>query len=375
VRRECPKTPDFLRSPRKRQAHPLVVVLTLSLLAAPAATAQQSVSSKQAEARRVLAQIQQIDASMEHAVEAYDAATYKLGKIETAQRENRHDLVVARSNLERAQEALSRRLVQMYTSGDDMSGIGVLLGATSLSDFLGRVDAEASVSSQDAQIVLEVTSFKAAVKRHEQALRRAHAAQASVVQQRAAQKARIASQLAQRRALLSTIRSQIARIQAAERARQVQIANQARARIASQPAPDTSGSVVGASVSTPETTVAAPSTHGGVVGIAMRYLGVPYRWGGASPSGFDCSGLVMYVYAQVGVSLPHSSYAQYGAGVPVSRSQLQPGDLVFFNGLGHVGIYIGGNQMIHAPHTGDVVKISSLTGWYASEYVGARRIP
>ena len=106
----------------------------------------------------------------------------------------------------------------------------------------------------------------------------------------------------------------------------------------------------------------------------MRYLGVPYRWGGASPSGFDCSGLVMYVFAQVGVSLPHSSYAQYGMGVPVARSQLQPGDLVFFDGLGHVGIYVGGGSFIHAPHTGDVVKISSLTGWYASEYVGARRV-
>ena len=80
-------------------------------------------------------------------------------------------------------------------------------------------------------------------------------------------------------------------------------------------------------------------------------------------------------YAQVGVSLPHSSYAQYGMGVPVSRDQLAPGDLVFFDGLGHVGIYIGGGQFVHAPHTGDVVKISSLgEGWYTSAYVGARRI-
>ena len=107
----------------------------------------------------------------------------------------------------------------------------------------------------------------------------------------------------------------------------------------------------------------------------MQYLGVPYVYGGASPSGFDCSGLVMYAFAQMGVSLPHSSYAQYSMGVAVSRDQLQPGDLVFFNGLGHVGIYVGGGQFIHAPHTGDVVKISSLSeSWYASTYVGARRI-
>src|SRR3954463_11672555 len=107
----------------------------------------------------------------------------------------------------------------------------------------------------------------------------------------------------------------------------------------------------------------------------MRYLGVPYAWSGASPAGFDCSGLVSYVYAQLGVALPHQSEVQYGYGVPVARSQLQPGDLVFFDGLSHVGIYIGGGPFVHAAQTGDVVKIKSLDdSWYASHYVGARRV-
>ena len=135
--------------------------------------------------------------------------------------------------------------------------------------------------------------------------------------------------------------------------------------------------VVGVSVVTPQsdTIVAPPPTHSNVVGVAISMLGTPYVWGGSAPGGFDCSGLVMWAYAQVGVSLPHSSYAQFTYGVPVSRDQLQPGDLVFFDGLGHVGIYIGGDQFIHAPHTGDVVKISSLSeDWYAGNYVGARRI-
>jgi cell wall-associated NlpC family hydrolase len=81
------------------------------------------------------------------------------------------------------------------------------------------------------------------------------------------------------------------------------------------------------------------------------------------------------VYAQVGVSLPHHAASQFNYGTPVSREQLEPGDLVFFNGLGHAGIYIGGDQFVHAPHTGDVVKISGLyEGWYAATWVGGRRL-
>jgi peptidoglycan DL-endopeptidase CwlO len=113
-----------------------------------------------------------------------------------------------------------------------------------------------------------------------------------------------------------------------------------------------------------------------VVSYARRFLGVRYVYGGSSPrSGFDCSGFVRYVYAHFGVSLPHSSYAQWNMGVSVPRDQLQPGDLVFFDGLGHVGLYIGGGLFVHAPHTGTVVQVSSLDGgWYAASYVGARRI-
>ena len=110
--------------------------------------------------------------------------------------------------------------------------------------------------------------------------------------------------------------------------------------------------------------------------IAQQYLGVPYVWGGASPSGFDCSGLVMYVYAQLGISLDHYTGSQWNAGPHVPRDQLAPGDIVFFYpDVHHDGLYIGGGLFIHAPHTGDVVKISSLNDdWYSSAYMGAVRV-
>jgi cell wall-associated NlpC family hydrolase len=109
-----------------------------------------------------------------------------------------------------------------------------------------------------------------------------------------------------------------------------------------------------------------------IVRFARHYLGVRYVYGGTSPrSGFDCSGFTRFVYAHFGVRLPHYSGAQFDMGRRVSRAGLRPGDLVFFNGLGHVGLYIGAGRFIHAPHTGARVSIETLT--YHGGFVGARR--
>jgi cell wall-associated NlpC family hydrolase len=358
------------RCGRKRQAQ--AFIFCIAALCAAASANATPVASKQAQARQVLAQIQKIDNSLGAAVESYNLANVQLKKIESDQRENRQQLKLTRANLKVAQDSLAARLVSAYTSTQDNSTLSVLLGATSLDDLLNRIEAVNSTSQQDASIVQQVTSFKAAIQRQRVALRTAHSQQQKIVAKKVAQKRRIESQLASRRQLLSSIKGQIARMRAAEEAQQRQLAAAARSRL-SEGVPVPGG--IGISASTPEgSTVAPPNIHGGVVGIAMQYLGVPYVWGGSSPRGFDCSGLVSYVFAQIGVSVPHSSYAQFGMGTAVSISDLQPGDLVFFAGASHVGIYIGGGQFIHAPHTGDVVKISSLSGYYSSNFAGARRI-
>ena len=118
-----------------------------------------------------------------------------------------------------------------------------------------------------------------------------------------------------------------------------------------------------------------------IVDYAAQFLGVPYVWGGTSPSGFDCSGLVQYVYKQFGYNLNRVACDQMKNGIAVSRSQLMPGDLVGFYSsagggyVGHIGIYVGGGMMIHAPHTGDVVKYTSIDGsYYSSRFAGGRRI-
>ena len=110
------------------------------------------------------------------------------------------------------------------------------------------------------------------------------------------------------------------------------------------------------------------------VSIARRMIGTPYAWGGSSPGGFDCSGLVMFAYGRLGVKLPHSSYALFDMGRRVGRWAMKPGDLVFFWGEGHVGIYIGHGKFIHAPHAGERVHISSMKD-YAGGFDGARRLP
>lgn len=109
---------------------------------------------------------------------------------------------------------------------------------------------------------------------------------------------------------------------------------------------------------------------------ALQEVGVPYRWGGASPNtGFDCSGLVYWAYGRIGIDLPHSSYALYDQGRQVSRTRMKAGDLLFFSGLGHVGIYLGRGRMVHAPHSGTRVQVVSLGGSnYGGSLVGARRL-
>jgi len=326
-----------------------------------------------------MGQLRDLSDQLERARSQYDASTAQLAKIQRDLRENRRELKIARKNLKAGQRAIALRLVALYQS-DQTSTLEVILGAHSLDDMLSRLDSAKSVTAQDTQVLSQVRTFRTAVQHNRTALAHAKASQQRVVAERAAAKQSIESKIGQQQSLYNSIKGQIASLIVAEQRRQLLAAQAVQARLSAAhraAQQDTADIVVGISAVSPQaqTIVAPPSSYSGAVGVAMAQLGKPYVWAAAGPDAFDCSGLVVYSFAAVGKSLPHSTYALYSMGVPVSRDALQPGDLVFFDGLGHVGIYIGGDQFVHAPHTGDVVKVSSLNeGWYASSYVGARRI-
>lgn len=334
------------RSYRSRALVALLIVLLA--VSRPITATAAPADSKRAQAEAVRAQIAELDEKIEIASEdyndaqiAYASVTAKLAKTERRLK----DLSSKQQSLEKR---LSVRAEEMYRKGP-LGTLDLLFGATTFEEFVTVWDLLKSMNQQDADAVAAVKATRAEVSKARAELKRQQAEAKKQRDLMLARKRTIEQQLAERKRRLAGLEDEIARLEAEERERE---------RRAWTPPPD-----LGDPVRAP---------RGSVVQIALSKLGTPYRWGAAGPDAFDCSGFTMWVYAQVGVSLPHSSRAQYDCGERVSRANLRPGDLVFFgrSRIHHVGIYIGGNRYIHAPHTGDVVRISSLD---RADYVGACR--
>ncbi len=370
-----------------------VSLIIFFIFMAPALGAPDGLASKQAEAAKIEAEIATINQNAEQAIERYDEANVELASTNQKIADNEKSLGAAEAKLKVAQARLGKRLAGIYRDGRT-SMLEVILSTQSFSDFIARVDLLGKIGDQDRNEVEAVLGYKAEVEKTQADLTGTRQKQQQVLKDLADQRSQVETQLAARQAVLSNVQGDIAQMVARQEQQQWQgpasdVGAGPGAGAASPPAagtqppaaPDPGTSPAPAPPPTTPPTPAPrpapsppPSTAGGAAAIAMKYLGVPYVWGGASPSGFDCSGLVLYVYAQLGISLPHSAAAQYYSGTPIDYSQLQPGDLVFFyQPISHVGIYIGGGRMIHAPYPGGVVSIANVGG-PGGDYAGACRL-
>jgi cell wall-associated NlpC family hydrolase len=376
--------------------HGLVLLCTLglaALAAAVAATVARAHSTPQiraarAHARSVVAEVDQIGKQLQVAQDRAWNAQQRLKLVKQSLRENEYRLHVARGNLRASQKRLMTRLYSLYVNGSP-STVDVLAGAHSLSQIIDRAESAQVLSNQDAALGQQALDFEHTVQARERQLQRLEKTRAEAYAESKARERTVASELAQQKRLLASIHTTIQQLVSQEAAREraqraaeerrlaEELAARRRAEraAAAQQQPQQQASSTPTLVP-PPVSVPVGNPGGGhpqAASIALGYLGVPYVYGGASPSGFDCSGLVMYVYAQLGISLPHYTVAQWNATEPISQSEMAPGDLVFFNGLGHVGIYIGGGRFVDAPHTGSVVRIDSISGF--GSFDGARRVP
>ena len=294
------------------------------------------------------------------------------------------------------QELIARYKVRMRAMEENgkLAYISILLKATSFTDLLARINDIRDIMEYDNSLIediraaqVEVAQSKADMEAEMEAqqvvfeeyktkqadLLQQQQEAAAVLQSLSTNSAEYKSQLDSVNALQSALNSQITSMQN-------QLAEQERLIAEQNAAKNTPSNTGGGQTNTGSGSGSGTGTGQDIVNYAETFLGVPYVYGGTSPSGFDCSGLVYYCYTHYGYSLNRTAAGLAYNGTSVEYASLQPGDVVLFTSkdgsyVGHTGIYIGGGQFIHAPHTGDVVKISNLSdSYYTAHYYGARRI-
>ncbi len=328
------------------------VVFVCGVVSAPA----DPVQDKRRELERIKEEVQRIDARLETVVEQYNLTNYRVQQIRAAIAEKERRLAALTAEMERRKDILGQRVRELYKSGN-ADILEVLTESRTVDDLYTNLDRARRISGNDVEAIVSLIASRQEVESTRAELEARRAALNAEMARLADQRSQIEADLQRRKELLAGVEAEVNRLIAEEEARRAAVVTVSRPPSVSRPR-------------TPPPP--APPYAPAVVKVAYAQLGKPYRYAAAGPDAFDCSGLVMYCYAQVGIRLPHSSYMQARCGVPVSYSELQPGDLVFFHGYGHVGLYIGNGQYIHAPRTGDVVRIADLGR--RRDFCGAVRI-
>jgi peptidoglycan hydrolase CwlO-like protein len=315
---------------------------------------RKELAERQKRLDEFLAQLDALDRELEVATEEYNASVDRLAEVKATVETAKGDLDKAREAYDVQTDILGERATSIYKDGS-FAAVEILLDSDSVGDLVARLKFLNTIGMRDADIAASLKGQKGLLEQRVEQLKNAEDAATSLEFELKARQREIMLRIQERQDMMADAQQDLLMLLDEEAARRQSEERTLLLEILS-----------GAS----EKGIAA--TAGTPVETALAYHGVPYLWGGETPSGFDCSGLVLYVFRQHGVNLPHYSGSQFRLGEKISISELLPGDAVFFGSpIHHVGLYMGGGYYIHAPRTGDFVKISRLAD--RSDYAGARR--
>jgi peptidoglycan hydrolase CwlO-like protein len=339
-------------SPRRRLVIATLAVAFLAALLFTATASASPIARKKARLKAVQARLETVYTQTEVANERLNQATSQLATVQQKIRQNTRLLESARRNYRRANRHLEQRAVNIYKSRD----AGVLdwiFRATSFDDLVTQMDLMTRLGNSDVDTIHSIEKYKRDIRDRRIRLKADRRQADALVERRAAEKAKLLGLQADLESMTRGLKKEIKKLRAKEAL---------RAKLA----------LLGYDGPIPDVDPNSPG-HPEIIAIAQRYFGVPYVWGGAGPSGFDCSGLTMYCYAQIGIKMWHGATDQQRASMPVPLGDLRPGDLIFFGNASfshHVAIFVGGSTCIEAPHTGDVVRYGTWTGRDA--WIGGR---
>ncbi|PKQ20471.1 MAG: hypothetical protein CVT66_04850 [Actinobacteria bacterium HGW-Actinobacteria-6] len=300
------------------------------------------------------AELDELDRELSIAAEAYNASVEELNATKTRLTATQTDLDNAQLAYFTQSALLKDRARDIYRNGE-LNILDTLLGSKSVADLIGRIRFLNALGESDADIASTLRAQRDQIQMTASDLETAEQKAAELEFMLKARQIEVVLRIQERQDKLAAAEADL-----------LELLDSEAARRQSDEAALMQDILFGANKAGIEVVPGSP------VETALAYHGVPYLWGGETPTAFDCSGLVLYVFKQHGVSLPHYSGAQFNLGTAVSPSALLPGDVVFFGSpIHHVGIYVGAGYFIHAPRTGDFVKLSKLAD--RSDYAGARR--
>lgn len=343
------------------------VALTFSI-SCPVFASPNSLKDNQNALSKAKTDVTSLESNVEKLDSQIESLIQRINNNKKQIKNTQKDIKVAEKNIKQAEKNIQKeknlfdeRMKAMYINGNE-GYLEVILSSKSLSDFISNIETVRTIINYDKKLIANMKDKKAAIVNKKKELNNKEKKLLSLKSDNETKLAKLNKDKQEQKKLVAKAiqveRLYASRVDASRRIVNKSVQNVEKIRKSSPKYVPSRG--------------ATGVSSNSIVAYASNFMGTRYVWGGETPNGFDCSGFTKYVYSHFGINIPRVAADQAGVGQSVSRGNLQPGDLVFFGSdIHHVGIYVGDNCYIHAPHTGDVVKISPLT---RSDYSCARRI-